>query len=184
MAGSFLKRYTMYRLLFVDRPPASRETEEELVLRLNPEDLFDRVVMLPHAELNDAVYNAVDQFVDRYDGSRLKLTILGCSVNEATQDTFREVYRAHYSDEHEKVARYLHRRYIRIIVLMMISIIAFNVAMHLFSISDDHNFVKEVISEVCIFCIWEIGYTHFDRLESVEEMTRITRARDAEIHFE
>ena len=37
------------------RQSRPRQIEEELTLQLTPEDLFDQYVLLPHAELNDAV---------------------------------------------------------------------------------------------------------------------------------
>ena len=89
------------------RQSRPRQIEEELTLQLTPEDLFDQYVLLPHAELNDAVYTAINQFVTRYDGSELKVSILGCSVIESTQEFFREVYRAHYDDEWKTFFKYV-----------------------------------------------------------------------------
>lgn len=166
------------------RQSRPRQIEEELTLQLTPEDLFDQYVLLPHAELNDAVYTAINQFVTRYDGSELKVSILGCSVIESTQEFFREVYRAHYDDEYEKVARYLRRRYMRIIALLIVSIVAFYAGIFLFNHVDSASFLQEIVSEIAIFCLWEIGYTHFDRAEAIEEMKRIVRSRDAVILFE
>ena len=161
-----------------------REIAEELTLKLSREDLFDRTVLLPHAELNEAVYTAVEQFVTRYDGSSLRINILGCSVSESIQDTFREVYRAHFDDEYEKVARYLRRRYNRIIALMIVGVVAFYAGIFLFKGMESTSRIQEIITEAGIFCMWEVGYTHFDRAEAVEELKRIIRSRDAEIQFD
>ena len=49
--------------------------ENELTLHLSKDELFDRRVLLPHAELNEAVYQAVDRFVKRYSGREMTLTI-------------------------------------------------------------------------------------------------------------
>lgn len=127
MSGNTRRRQPLSSFLSMNpRQSRPRQIEEELTLQLTPEDLFDQYVLLPHAELNDAVYTAINQFVTRYDGSELKVSILGCSVIESTQEFFREVYRAHYDDEYEKVARYLRRRYMRIIALLIVSIVAFS----------------------------------------------------------
>lgn len=51
-------------------------------------------------------------------------------------------------------------------------------------IAQSGNFLVDVISNVGVFCLWEIGYTHFDRSDAAAERRRIARARDAVIRFE
>ncbi len=46
------------------KPPVAQE-ETELTLHLSKKELFDRHVLLPHAEVNECVYSAVNQFVER-----------------------------------------------------------------------------------------------------------------------
>ena len=185
MPGHNRRRHPFFSYLTINnRRTTPKEIQEELTLRLSREDLFDRCVLLPHAEINVSIYNAVNQFVSRYNGSSLKICILGCSINESTQDTFREVYRAHYDDEYEKVAHYLHQRYRRIIALLIVSAVSFYTSLFVFNNIESMEFIKEIVSEIEIFCLWEIGYTHFDRAEAIKEMKKTIRARDAEILFE
>ena len=151
---------------------------------MTKEEVFDRHVLLPHAELNPTVYNAVNQFTERYRGERMTLTVFCDIVSESLQHTFREVYAAHYEDEYRKVTMYLYRRYSRVILLVIISVIAYHVGSYWTSQLEKGNFLLDVISNIGIFCIWEIGYTHFERKDAVEERKRIIRARDAEIVFQ
>ena len=157
--------------------------ESELVLRLRREELFDPHVLLPHAEMNAVVYASVDQFVNKYKGKDLTLSIFCEPLNEAVQNTFREVYRAHYEDEHQKINRYLKRRYHRVIALLIFSIGAFS----LWSFLNGHGAVSDIILNIITnsgaFCLWEVGYTQFSRKDAMDERARIERARDAVIEF-
>ena len=72
--------------------------EEELVLKLDKSEILDSHIILPHAELNELVYEAVNRFIERYGGSSLKITFVSGIVSEDVQDVIRESYRAHYLD--------------------------------------------------------------------------------------
>ena len=158
--------------------------EDELTLHLTKEELFDRHVLLPHAELNDIVYKAVDQFTDRYSGDHLTVTIFSDAVSESMQHTFREVYFSHYEDEYRKVTIYLYRRYSRVILLLLASVVAYYAA-GLWTARTGHtSYLLNVISNIGVFCIWEIGNTHFARQKATEQRKKILRARDAEIVFQ
>ena len=176
-------RQSVFSLFSGKNRIAPTRIKEELALHFSKDELFDRHVLLPHAELNHAVYEAVRQFTERYGGERMTLTIICDSIGESLQHTFREVYGLHYEDEYRKVTTYLHRRYCRVIFLVIISIIAYDVGSYWTSQLEQSNFILDVITNIGIFCIWEIGYTHFERQEAIEERKRIIRARGAEIYF-
>ncbi len=56
---------------------------------------------------------------------------------------------------------------------------------HFYSkLTQESSFLLDVISNVGVFCLWEIGYTHFDRSDAAAERQRVARARDAVIQFE
>ncbi len=157
--------------------------EKELVLKLKKNELFDPYVLLPHAELNEAVYKSVNAFVEKYRGDSLTLTILSGPASEAVQNTFREVYRAHYTDEYNKVDRYLKRRICRSFVLLFLSLTAFILGDRLTHALAGYNVFLNVIVNVGAFCLWEVGYTQFVTRDAAEEKKRIERALDAEIVF-
>ncbi len=155
-----------------------------MTLHLSKEELFDRHVLLPHAELNDVVYKAVDQFTDRYSGDRLTVTIFSDAISESMQHTFREVYLSHYEDEYRKVTLYMYRRYNRVILLLLFSVVAYYAADLWTELTGHTSYLLNVISNIGVFCIWEIGNTHFTRQEATEQRKKIIRARDAEIVFQ
>ncbi len=157
--------------------------ETELVLRLKKEELFDQHVLLPHAELNEIVYSSVNNFVEKYLGTDLTLSIFSEPVNPVVQNTFREAYRAHYEDEDRKVTRYLKRRYLRGLVLLVFSLTAFIVSDRLGRSIPGYNVLLNVIANVGAFCLWEIGYTHFANRDALDEKKRIRRALNAKIEF-
>lgn len=157
--------------------------ELELVLKLKKEELFDPYVLLPHAELNEAVYRSVNTFVEKYKGDSMTVTILSDPLNEAVRDTFREVYRAHYEDEYKKTVHYLQRRMTRFLILLCVSISAFFIGDWLGTHIAGYNVFLNIIANVGAFCLWEVGYTHFATRDAVEEKKRIKRALNAKIEF-
>ncbi len=169
----------------VEREPVktARLDEEELVLHLKKGELLDSHVLLPHAEVNAIVYQAVNQFVEKYSGETMQLTIMADFVSEPVQDIFREAYRSHYEDEYQKISRYLKRRYLRVALLLLVSAVAFWSSGFLSGWVTMPAYLIAILGQISVFCVWEIGYTYFSRVDAKEEQNRIARARDAEIRF-
>ena len=163
-------------------PSGSQETE--LVLKLNKDELFDQHVLLPHAELNSIVYSSVDAFVEKYQGDGMTLSICTNSLNPMIRDVFREVYRSHYEDEYRKVTRSLKRHYIRIAVLLIVSVLAFVISSKVAKLSSVETIVSYLIGNISCFCLWEVGYTQFESLDLADERKRIKRAMNATIDFQ
>lgn len=153
-----------------------------MVLRLDKDELFDCHILLPHAEVSQAVCQAVDQFVEKYSGSRLRLVIFCDPLSESTRNVFREAYAAHYEDEYRKARQYLRRRYWRIVMMLLLSLLAFCLWVTRGG-SSTGSVLWLMVSNVGAFCLWEIGYTHFDRADAFALRRRIERARGAEIEF-
>ena len=161
---------------------ALRETE--LVLKLKKEEMFDRYILLPHAELNSIVYTCVDGFVEKYRGDEMSLLICTDSVNPAVQNVFREVYRSHYEDELLKVNKYLKRHFIRAVLLIVISLFAFLMSSQMSKTTPEGTVISYIIGNVSCFCLWEVGYTHFSTRDAIDERKRILRALNAKIEFQ
>ena len=170
-----------------DEPEAVKTAdlgERELVLRLKKDELLDRTVLLPHAEVNPAVYGAVERFVEKYSGKEMLLTIMTNDVSKPIQDIFIESYRSHYEDEYQKILRFLKRRYVRAACLLLISALAFWLSTALARNLSFPDYLLTILGQISVFCLWEIGYTHFTRSDAAAERDRILRARDAEIQFQ
>ena len=157
--------------------------ERELVLRLKKDELLDKHILLPHAEVNPIVYDAVNRFVEKSDSPTIQLTIMTDDVSKPIQDIFAESYRSHYEDEYQKTVRFLKRRYVRAAFLLAASILAFWLSGLLTNISLAPMYIVTILGQISVFCLWEIGYTHFARTDAAAERDRIVRARDAEIQF-
>ena len=158
-------------------------TEEELVLKLEKSEILDSHTILPHAELNGLVYESVNRFIEQYKGDSLNISIVSSSISKDVQDVIRESYRAHYQDEFEKITRYLNRRYIRVVSLIIISLIAFSCGSYLSDHFSNIQFLAGAATQLSIFCLWEIGYTHFDRSDASVQKKHILRALNANIQF-
>ena len=157
--------------------------ETELVLKLKKEELFDQHILLPHAELNKVVYDSVNAFVGKYRGGKMSLSICTDPVSPVVENLFREVYRAHYNDELQKIARFIKRHTIRGIILIIVSILAFLISNQLANVAPDKTVLSYIIGNISVFCLWEVGYTQFATRDVVMEKRRITRALNATISF-
>ncbi len=166
-----------------DAVKTAQMNEQELVLRLKKEELLDSHILLPHAEVNAAVYSAVNQFVEKYSGDTMQLTIMSDVVSEPVQRIFEESYRWHYEDEYQKVSHFLRRRYVRAACLLLVSAVAFWCSGFLSGFVKAPEYLVGILGQASVFCLWEIGYTSFVRIDATEERKRIARARDAEIRF-
>ena len=161
----------------------TRMYEQELVLHLKKGELLDSHVVLPHAEVNEIIYQAVNQFVEKYSGDTMQLTIMTDCVSDAVQSIFEEAYRSHYEDAYQKVSRFLKRRILRVAILLLISALTFWCSGFLSDIAKVPAYLTVFFGQISVFCLWEIGHTHFTRSDAKEERSRIARARDAEIRF-
>jgi hypothetical protein len=157
--------------------------EEELTLRFSKDELFDRHVMLPHVEVNSIVYETVDRFTSRYGGEHLNLTIYSDSISDISQQFFREAFVSHYEDEFRQVTKSLFQLNARVILLALISIIAYYAGIFLSVKIAQENFVIIAVTNIGIYCLWEIFSTEFKRKDIREERKRIIRAQDANIIF-
>ena len=157
--------------------------EEELTLHFAKKELFDRHVILPHAEVNQRVYETVDRFTERYGGDRLTLTIYTDAISEITQKFFREAFVSHYEDEYRHATLYLYRWYSRVILLAVISVTAYYAAGFLSASEGVLNFLPIAVTNIAIYCLWEIFNTDMKRRDTSKHRKRIRRARDADIQF-
>lgn len=162
-------------------PPTRQETN--LVLNLKKDELFDPHVLLPHAELNRIIYRSVNAFTEKYKGTEMTVTICSKPVNSMVQDVFREVYRAHYEDELRKLNRYLKRRFIRALALILVSVTAFLVSRSLTKRNPDETIFTYLAANISCFCLWEVGYTQFAARDVIQERKRVLRALNAKIEF-
>ena len=161
----------------------TRLQETELVLKVRKKELFDQHVLLPHAELNSIIYESVNTFVEKYKGDDMTLMIYSDPVNTLIQDSFREVYTAHYREELLKVNRYLMRHLVRFLALIVVGAIALTLGMSLTRRYENETALSYIILNISGFCLWEIGYTQFSTRNVVDEKKRILRALKAKIEF-
>ena len=157
--------------------------ERELVMRIPKSDLFDQHVLMPHAEVSDFVYAAVDRFLEKYPCSSMKLTIHTDSNVESVQAIFREAFIAHYEDESRRLSRYLRLRFFRMILLILVSLGAYTFYVAVRRGLREHPFVLVAISNLSAFCLWQIGNTHFEGSDIQQQRRRARCARDAKITF-
>ena len=162
-----------------DSPPV------ELDLKLDDTGKwFDPLVIGPHLELNTNVSDSVDRYLVTQRRPRpLMIVLHGLGeVSEPMQETMRDIFREHYEDETRHVSHYLERRYLRLIILLCVSIVALETWIKMNG-PRHVNTVETVLSNLAAFSLWQVGSTFIERTQAYEEQLRMTIARIAEIRF-
>ncbi len=162
-----------------DSPPV------ELDLKLDDTGKwFDPLVIGPHLELNTNVSDSVDRYLVTQRRPRpLMIVLHGLGeVSEPMQETMRDIFREHYEDETRRVSHYLERRYLRLIILLGVSIVALETWIKMNG-PRHVNTVETVLSNLAAFSLWQVGSTFIERTQAYEEQLRMTIARIAEIRF-
>ena len=145
---------------------------------------FDPLVIGPHLELSPNISASVDRFLANQRSPRpLILVVHGLGeVSEPMQETMRDIFREHYEDETRRVSHYLERRYLRLIILLGVSIVALETWIKMNG-PRHVNTVETVLSNLAAFSLWQVGSTFIERTQAYEEQLRMTIARIAEIRF-
>lgn len=163
------------------RTKAKERTDKtaELMLKLDKGEIFDPMVLLPHFEVNADVYEAVDRFVEGRDGMReMKLTILSNGVEPVMQHSFRETFAEHYQDEYRKLSKHIRSFFIKILILVLISVPAILIWEHI-----QDGVVGVLVETLWGFSLWEVGYTLVDYISEWKLCRTILCIKNAKIEF-
>lgn len=156
-----------------------------LDLKLNDvRQWFNPIEIGPKLELSGEISAVVNRFLETSREPRpLEITIR-CpdKVSEPMQATMQEVFQMYYEDEERHVNGYLERRYVRVMALVIISIIAVTVWIN-FSPSNDEGVTWTILSNFAGFSLWQIGNTYFERSEGYGELLRAMIAKQAKLRF-
>lgn len=163
----------------VDTEPAM------LDLKLNNvRQWFNPVMIGPKLELSGEISSVVDRFLSTSRIQRPLEVTVRCpeQVSEPMQATMQEVFQMYYEDEERRINRYLERRYIRVMALVIISIIAVTVWIN-FSPTNDEGVTWTILSNFAAFSLWQIGSTYFERSEGYSSLLQSQIAKQAGLHF-
>lgn len=163
----------------------NRRTRNTLDLRIkSQEDLFNPIFMSPHIEPDQNIISAIDTFV-RTLTVFAPLTICFHSpkaISPVIQDTLIETLRLHYQDEMRRVEHFMESRFIRYIILIILSITVLRV-MTLLPNKANQTIMWMVFSNFAAFSLWQIGSTFFERAQAFEELTQLAIIRQSKIVF-
>ena len=185
-----LSALTVYTALQLERSERSwrrivNSKPSVLDLKLNDNrQWFNPIEIGPKLELDSGISAVVDRFLSTSKDARpLEITVRCPSeVSEPMQASMREVFQMYYEDEERHINSYLERRYIRVMALVIISIIAVSVWIN-FSPSNDEGVTWTILSNFAAFSLWQIGSTYFERSEGYGELLRAQIAKQAKLHF-
>ena len=148
-------------------------------------ELFNPRVMGPKLKPNQSIIDDIDSFLE---SSVAFAPLCICfhsaqNISPALQETMIEVLRLHYKDEQKRVEKYLEKRYIRIVGLLLVSMGMLRLLSLFFSGQDSDRIVWVMFSNFAAFSLWQIGTTHFEREEAFENLTRFIIARESRVEF-
>ena len=184
---TFMLIYTIQQMTRTEKNWRRICDSEPVSLDLKLDDTgkwFDPLVIGPHLELNANISASVDRFLaNQRRPQPLTIVVHGLGeVSEPMQETMRDIFREHYEDETRHVSHYLERRYLRLIILLCVSIVALETWIKMNG-PRHVNTVETVLSNLAAFSLWQIGSTFIERTAGYEEQLRMTIARIADIRF-
>ena len=145
---------------------------------------FNPIKIGPKLDMNQEIASVVNRFLETSkEALPLEITV-SCpgTVSEPMQATMQEVFQMYYEDEERHINSYLERRYIRVMALVIISILAATIWVN-FSPSNAEGITWTILSNFAGFSLWQIGNTYFERSEGYGELLRAMIAKQAKIHF-
>ena len=148
-------------------------------------ELFNPRVMGPHLKPEQSIIDDIDSFLESsVDFAPLCICIHSAqSISPAIQETMIEALRLHYKDEQKRVDNFLENRYMRAVALLLVSVGVLRVLTVFFSGQDSESMMWVIFSNFAAFSLWQIGATHFERVEAIESLTRIIIARESKVEF-
>lgn len=160
-----------------------KRSPSELSLKLDSSMLFDPIILAPHTEINKDICAAAEAYIEKHcPPEGVVINIFITKINDIVKEKFIENFVEHYTDYIIKTKRYITRRIIRMLLLVLISLAI--IAVSFSGIAGEiSSFGFVVVSNIGIFLLWEIGYTFFDNNEAVERLKKYTALANAKIEF-
>ena len=147
-------------------------------------ELFNRLVVAPHLELNPEILSAVDHFLQiALDYAPLSLCIHSAEpIAEHLQAVAREAFQMYYEDEERKIRKFIQSRDMRSVWMIVISIGAFRLMTYWSGTASSSTF-WEILSSFAAFSLWKVGDTMFEHSEAFQRLARVLIAKNADIQF-
>ncbi|MBR1478564.1 MAG: hypothetical protein IJ608_11480 [Lachnospiraceae bacterium] len=162
---------------------SKNETVVTLELNVPKDEMFDKLVIAPHNELNSSIYDAVDNFAERHRSKgKMKICIHTDCTSEVLQEKFRELFKEHYTDEYAKISEVVRRKNLRTVGLMFISIISMIIWISIFKGSESNLFLV-VLGNIGIFSLWDLLNTQLVKINEIQAQIYIKWIWNSEIEF-
>lgn len=145
---------------------------------------FNPIQIGPRFAVAEQYADVLNRFIASTDCSHPLVINLFCreSVSDVMQDTMRETLRMYYDDEVDRIRNGMLARHRRILLIFSVSFV-FLVIWKSMSQMFQGLIYWEIIGNVAIFGLWQVGYLHFDQQDLREELVRMQIGRHAQLHF-
>ena len=150
----------------------------------NVRQWFNPIKIGPKLDMNQEIAAVVNRFLETAKEPRpLEITIR-CpgTISEPMRATMQEIFQLYYEDEERHINTYLEGRYIRVMGLVIISILAATIWVT-FSQPNNGGITWTILSNFAGFSLWQIGYTYYERSEGYGALLRAMIAKQAKLRF-
>lgn len=159
--------------------PGMRKKTVRLTLKISAADMFDDMIVAPHNEINDRIFDNIDRFTRRghFTGD-LSIAIYTDSVSPIIQEKFRELFLEHYEDDLKEARAALIMRLMLLFLFIVLSVVNIALWEHL-----KGRLLLSVFQNIWAFMLWKIGDTFIDGVQKWRNYRRIELIKQAEIRF-
>ena len=169
------KRWTK----IIETPPRALDLHIE-----GKDELFNRMVMSPHLEINPEIIRNVNHFLEiQTEQAPLTLCFYAVEpVSEHVQAIAREAFQMYYQDEEYKTRKFIQSRYSRSVWMIVVSILAFRL-MSIWSGVSNSSAFWEILSSFAAFSLWKVGDAYFEHTEALYRLSNTLIAKHADMQF-
>ena len=149
-------------------------------------ELFNPRVMGPQLKPDQSIIDDIDDFLESsVDFAPLCICFHSAqSISPAIRETMIESLRLHYQVVQKKVEQSLERLFMRAVALLLISVAVLRFLTVFIADLDSNGITWVAFSNFAAFSLWQIGATHYERVEAFEKLTRIILARESKVEFD
>ena len=159
---------------------AAKGVEAELALKLNYEQLFDPMILAPHTEINNEIFEAIDRFADHQIGyGSLNITIFIDHIGPAVREKFLEAYQEHYHDVLRKAVHEVHVWYFKVFLFVAISV----VGLIFWAYGHVGDRTSSFIQNIWAFSSWQVGGTLVEGTSTWDFYRQVKYILAADIEF-
>lgn len=157
----------------------SKKYISDLVLKIKKEDLFDSMVLAPHNEINDKIFQAVENYQQQLKGfETFKLILFTDITSKPLKEKFKELFKEHYEDENKRANKKLRHAAYKTIFLVILSIA---ILFTWYKLQD--IIIRDLFGTLWAFNLWEASHYFLETMTHLHKKRALSNIKNIEINF-